>query len=351
MEPALPQVGAHRRRRDGQVPPAWRPGDLRRHGAHGAGLLDAPAADRRAGQFRLDGRRPAGGDALHRGAADPRGARDARRHRARHRSLPRQLRRQRARAGGPAGAHPQPAGQRRRRHRRRHGDQRAAAQSGRGRRCLPCDARRARHPDRPADRDRARARLPDRRIRARPPGHQGGLPFRARLGGDARAHPCRGDPQEPRGDRRHRDPLSGEQGADDREDRRAGAREADRGHIGSARRIRPHRRARGDRAAPRRDGRHRAQPALPLLAAADQLRRQHAGARPRQARDDGLAVAAQRLPRVPRRRGAPAHRLRARQGARARPRARRARRRGGQYRRHDRAHPRRARPPSPRAAG
>ncbi len=42
--------------------------DLRRAGAHGAGLLDALAAGRRAGQLRLGRRRPAGGDALHRGA-------------------------------------------------------------------------------------------------------------------------------------------------------------------------------------------------------------------------------------------------------------------------------------------
>ena len=59
---------ARRRRRDRQVPSARRPVDLRRAGAHGAGLLHARAADRRAGQFRLDRRRSAGGDALHRGA-------------------------------------------------------------------------------------------------------------------------------------------------------------------------------------------------------------------------------------------------------------------------------------------
>ena len=66
---AVPQVRAHRRRRDGQVSPARRQRDLRRHGAHGAGFLDAPAADRGPGQLRLDGRRSAGGHALHRGAA------------------------------------------------------------------------------------------------------------------------------------------------------------------------------------------------------------------------------------------------------------------------------------------
>ena len=51
--PAVSQVGPRGRRRDGQVPPARRRGDLRRHGAHGAAVLDARAADRRAGQFRL----------------------------------------------------------------------------------------------------------------------------------------------------------------------------------------------------------------------------------------------------------------------------------------------------------
>ena len=43
--------------------------DLRRAGAHGPGLGDAGAADRRPGQFRIDGPRSAGVDALHRGAA------------------------------------------------------------------------------------------------------------------------------------------------------------------------------------------------------------------------------------------------------------------------------------------
>ena len=63
---ALYEVGPHRRRRDGQIPSARRPGDLRRAGAHGAAFLHAPAADRRAGQFRLGRRRSSGGDALYR---------------------------------------------------------------------------------------------------------------------------------------------------------------------------------------------------------------------------------------------------------------------------------------------
>ena len=59
--PPLQQVRAHRRRRDGQIPSARRSRDLRRAGAHGAGLLDARAAHRRPGQFRLGRRRSAGG--------------------------------------------------------------------------------------------------------------------------------------------------------------------------------------------------------------------------------------------------------------------------------------------------
>ena len=153
------QIGARRRRRDGQISPARRPGDLRRAGAHGAGLLHAPDADRRAGQFRLGRRRSAGGDALHRVPAGAAGDGAARRHRQGHRRLPGQLRRQRERAGGAAGALPEFAGQRRRRHRGRHGDQYPAAQSRRGDRCGDrADRQSGAHHRRP-DQDRARARI------------------------------------------------------------------------------------------------------------------------------------------------------------------------------------------------
>ena len=53
----------------GQVPPARRLGHLRRLGAHGAALLHALPAGGRPGQLRLGGWRPAGGHAVHRGAA------------------------------------------------------------------------------------------------------------------------------------------------------------------------------------------------------------------------------------------------------------------------------------------
>ena len=136
--PPLQQVVAHRRRHDGQVPSARRSRDLRRAGAHGAGLLHARAAHRRPGQFRLGRRRSAGGLPLHRGEAGPPRAGAARRSRQGHRRLQAELRREGAGAGRPAGALPEPARQRRGRHRGRHGDQHPAAQSRRDdrRRCL-----------------------------------------------------------------------------------------------------------------------------------------------------------------------------------------------------------------------
>src|SRR5262245_22147525 len=71
----LPQVREDRRRGDGQFPSPRRPVDLRHAGAVGAGLQHALSAGRRPGQLRLDGRRPARGDALYRGAAQGAGRR------------------------------------------------------------------------------------------------------------------------------------------------------------------------------------------------------------------------------------------------------------------------------------
>ena len=90
-----------------------------------------------------------------------------------------------------------------------------------------------------ADGDHARPGFPDRRHHPRPGRHRLGLPDRARLDPHARAGARRDDPQGARGDHHHRDPVSGEQGDDDREDRRAGARQADRGHRRHPRRERP----------------------------------------------------------------------------------------------------------------
>ena len=96
--------------------------------------------------------------------------------------------------------------------------------------------------------------------------------------------PHRGGARRPHRDHRLRDPLPGEQGDDDRAHRRARPRPADRGHRPRPGRERPLRRARRRRAPPRRDARRGAEPALPLHAAADQLRLQHAGAERRPAR-------------------------------------------------------------------
>ncbi len=117
----------------------------------------------------------------------------------------------------------------------------------------------------------------------------------------------------------HRDPLSGEQGGDGREDRRAGAREEDRRHLRHPRRVRPPGHARGDRAEARRHGRRGAEPALPLLAAAEHVRRQHGGADRRQARAAQPQGHDPRLHRVPRGGGRAAHQVPAAQGARPRP--------------------------------
>ena len=134
---ALSQVRQDRRRRDGQLSPARRQLDLRGAGAHGAGLVDARAAGRRPGQFRIDGSRRSGIDALHRSAAGEGRQQPARRSRQGYRRFRRQLRRIAPGADRPAGALPQPAGQRRGRHRGRHGDQHSAAQPGRSDRRLP----------------------------------------------------------------------------------------------------------------------------------------------------------------------------------------------------------------------
>ena len=86
--PRLLQVLAHRRRRDGSVPPARRHRDLRHPGAPRAAVGHARADDRRPGQLRLAGQRPRGRDALHRvpAGADRHG--DGARHRRGHRRLP-----------------------------------------------------------------------------------------------------------------------------------------------------------------------------------------------------------------------------------------------------------------------
>ena len=155
----------------GKFHPARRRVDLRRRGAHGAGLLAALPARRRPGQLGLHRRRSRRGHALHRGAHDPARRRDARRHRQRDGRLAAELRRQGARADRPAGARSQPAHQRHHRHRRRHGDQHPAAQHRRDHRRRGRAHRRRLALGRRADAAHPRPRLPDRGLHLRPPGH------------------------------------------------------------------------------------------------------------------------------------------------------------------------------------
>ncbi len=124
---------------------------------------------------------------------------------------------------------PAAAGQRRGRHRGRHGDQHPAAQSRRSHRRLLRLHGQSRNLDRGAEPGHPRPGLPDRGLDHGPQRHPLRLRDRARLHRDAGQDPYRGAAQGARGDRRHRDSLSGEQGDDGREDRRARAREAHRG--------------------------------------------------------------------------------------------------------------------------
>ena len=97
--------------------------------------------------------------------------------------------------------------------------------------------------------------------------------------------------------------------------------------------------ARGDRAEARRHGRRGAEPALPLLAAAILLRRQHGGADRRQAGAAQSQGHDPRLHRVPRGGDRPPHQVPAAQGARPRPYPGRPGHRRGQYRRGHRRDP------------
>ena len=146
-----------RRRRDGQVPPARRHGDLRRPGPDGAAVHDAPAAGRRPRQLRLARRRP-GCLALHRGPAGLGRDADGDRSRRGDRRLHPQLRRPAAAARGAPRGVPQPARQRGQRDRGRHGHQHGPPQPRRGDRGGPPPHRQPDLLARRPDAVRARAR-------------------------------------------------------------------------------------------------------------------------------------------------------------------------------------------------
>ncbi len=87
-------------------------------------------------------------------------------------------------------------------------------------------------------------RLPDRRLHLRARGHQGGVRDGPRPGHHARPGADRGEGVEQQvADRRHRDPLPGQQGEPGPVHRRAGHGEEDRRDHRRARRVRPRRHA------------------------------------------------------------------------------------------------------------
>ncbi len=96
----------------GKYHPPWRRPGVRRHGPYGAALFHAPAPGRRTGQLRQCRQRPSGGDALHRGQAEPGGGGDAGQPGPGDSRFPRQLRRDPARAGGAASPVAQPVDKR-----------------------------------------------------------------------------------------------------------------------------------------------------------------------------------------------------------------------------------------------
>ena len=162
-EPAVQEVGVDRRRGHGALPPARRQPDLRLARPDGAAVLAPEPARRRPGQLRLDRRRPAGGDALHRVPAHASRDRDAAGHRHGHGRLRAELRRVPQGAAVASVPLPEPARQRLDGDRGRHGDEHPAAQPRRDdRRGRPAD-RQARGERRGPDEAPQGARLPDRR--------------------------------------------------------------------------------------------------------------------------------------------------------------------------------------------
>ena len=243
LQPALQEVGAHRRRRDGQIPSARRRRHLRYRRAHGPGLLPALSPGRRPGQLRLHRRRPARGHALHRGPAAEDHQRDAQRPGQGHGRLRSQLRRLADRAGDPARPAAHAAAERHLGHRRGHGHLDPAPQPGRADRRLHPFRRQPRRQRRRADEDHARSRFPDRRLHLRPEHDPGRL--RDRQGRLRRARQGRGrDRQQGAAeDRGHRDPLPDQQVQDPGEHRRAGQEQAPGRHLRPARRVGPRRAA------------------------------------------------------------------------------------------------------------
>ena len=160
-------------------------------------------------------------------------------------------------------------------------------------------------------------RLPDRRLHLRPRGDQGGLRDRPRPRRHAGPGPDRGAGVVGQvADRRHRDPLPGEQGEPGQGHRRAGGGEEDRGDQRGQRRVRQGRHADGHRAQARCHPQRRAEPALQAHRHAVHLRRDHAGARQGRAQGHEPEGAARAVHRAPARDRRPADPVRPQRGAR-----------------------------------
>ena len=218
VQPRLPQVRGHRRRSAGQLPSARRHAGLRRAGAHGAGFFAALSAGGWAGKFRFGGRRSAGGIPVHRSAAVAHRHGAAGGYRQGDRRFPAELRRTARGARSAADARSESADQRIVGHRGRHGDQHSAAQSHRDHQRHHFAGSESGHA---SERDResgAGAGFPDRRIHSGPPGHSGLLHQGPRVAQAARQSRDGKVRQGSRGDRRHRDSVSGEQSPADRSD-------------------------------------------------------------------------------------------------------------------------------------
>ena len=316
----LQEVRRHRRRRDGQVPPARRRVHLRHAHPDGAALLAALPARRRPGQLRLDRRRPAGGDALHRGAPLADRHRDAPRHRRGHRRLRAEPTTSRAEpapsvlpsrfpnllVNGSAGI---AVGD---------GDEHAAAPAGR-------TVRRDRRADRQARRERrrpdeARERAPTSRPARSSSAARGirrCLPHRPRPDRHARARSHRGAARRQDRDHRHRAALRRQEGrrlGRDQEDRRPRRREGHHRGLRPRRPLRPYRNADPDRAEARGDPAGRPEQALQAHLAASDVRLQRGRARRQRAEDALAARARHALPRLPARDRHPPLQVRPAQG-------------------------------------
>ena len=216
----VPEVRAGRRRHHGPLPPARRLGDLRRAGTHGAGLLPALPAHRRARQLRLARRRLRRRVSIHRVPPGAAGVGAARGDRLKDGRLPTELRRHTLRADRPPHSGAAAVDQRRHRHRGGHGDQHPAASPGRDRgRAGRADRQPEAGDEGPAQVDQG-AGLPHGRAH---PQQQEGAPGHLRDRAGRRPRPrrvrARGAAARRTADHRHVDPVHGQQvhpGVEDR---------------------------------------------------------------------------------------------------------------------------------------